>query len=183
MLKNTFFYWTLRWLPLPILKPLDPQRQLCKWVSKLFTIYFISTLVGIFVFILGEHKLSFYISTALWLRTYDVCEFSGDHTIEVSHEFLGGVLSFWFSSLPSLGATVLVNVEIKHFQFVTWRRDWCVMWLCGWGSLILSHQTVKFGIHRPCESGDTFLICRVTTWSMYHVTLWERFPHPKSPTG
>ena len=117
-LKTHFFIELLRWLLLLILKPLDSQRQLCKWVSKLVTIYFISrflVLVGIFVFILGEHKLSFYISTALWLRTYDVCDFSGDHTIEVSHEFLGGVLSFWFSSLPSLGATVLVNVEIKHF--------------------------------------------------------------------
>ena len=72
--------------------------QINSYINKfLVMIYFISTflaLVGIFVFILGEHKLSFYISTALWLRTYDVCEFSGDHSIEVSHEFLGGVLSF-----------------------------------------------------------------------------------------
>ena len=64
-LKTHFFIELLRWLLLLILKPLDSQRQLCKWVSKLVTIYFISTflvLVGIFVFILGEHKLSFYIT-------------------------------------------------------------------------------------------------------------------------
>ena len=76
--KNTFFIELLQWLPLLILKPLDLQRQLCKWVSKLVTIYFISTflvLVGIFVFILGEHKLFFSISTALRLRTYDVFDF------------------------------------------------------------------------------------------------------------
>ena len=54
--KNTFFIELLRWLPLPILKPLDSQRHLCKLVSKLVTIYVISTflvLVGIFTFILG----------------------------------------------------------------------------------------------------------------------------------
>ena len=41
-----------------------------------------------------EHKLFFYISTALWLRKYDVFDFSRDHTIEVSREFLGGAPSF-----------------------------------------------------------------------------------------
>ena len=73
--KNTFFIEHLRWLRLPISKSLDSQRQWCKWISKLATIYFISTflvLVGIFVFIFGEHKLSFYISTALWLKKYGV---------------------------------------------------------------------------------------------------------------
>ena len=38
----------------------------------------------------GECKLSFYISTALWLKKYDVFDFSRDHTIEVSRDFLGG---------------------------------------------------------------------------------------------
>ena len=61
--------------------------------SKLVTIYFISTflvLVGIFMFIFGEHKLSFYNSTVLWFRKYDVFYFSPDNTIEVSRDFLGG---------------------------------------------------------------------------------------------
>ena len=69
--KNIFFIEHLRWLLLPILKPLNSQGQLCKWISKLVTIYFISTflvLVGIFVFIFGEHKLYFYISTVMRLR-------------------------------------------------------------------------------------------------------------------
>ena len=40
---------------------------------------------------------------------------------------------------------------------------------------------VKFRDHRPCECGDTtFLIYRLTMWSMCHVTLWMGFPHPKS---
>ena len=39
--KNTFFIEHLRCLLL--LKSLDSQRQLCKWISKLATIYFIST--------------------------------------------------------------------------------------------------------------------------------------------
>ena len=37
-----------------------------------------------------ECKLSFYISTALWLRKYDIFYFSPDNTIEVSRDFFGG---------------------------------------------------------------------------------------------
>ena len=73
--KNNFFIEHLRWLLLPILTPLDSQRLSCKWISKLVMIYFVSTflvLVSILVFIFGECKLSFYISTALWLKKYDV---------------------------------------------------------------------------------------------------------------
>ena len=104
-LKTHFFIELLRWLLLLILKPLDSQRQLCKWVSKLVTIYFISTflvLVGIFVFILGEHKLSFYItqlkchvtflvrppsswsSTLTSFRGHECCE-CGDKTFLICH--------------------------------------------------------------------------------------------------
>ena len=91
--KNIFFIEHLRWLLLPTLKPLDSLRQLCKSISKLVTVYFISTfllLVGIFVFIFGEHKLSFYIWIVLWLGRYDVSDFSRDLTIEVSRGILGG---------------------------------------------------------------------------------------------
>ena len=49
------------------------------------------------MFIFGEHKLSFYISIALWLRRYDISDFSHDLTIKVSCDFLGGVP-------PSFGA-------------------------------------------------------------------------------
>ena len=59
---------------------------------------------------------------------------------------------------------------------------WYAMWLYGWGPSILSHQPAKFGIHMPSKSRDiTSLICHVTMWSMYHVTLWVGFPHPRSP--
>ena len=56
------------------------------------------------------------------------------------------------------------------------------MWHCGWGFLILSHHPAKFGIYRPWKSGDiTSLICHVTTWLMYRVTLWVGFFLPNSP--
>ena len=58
------------------------------------------------MFIFGEHKLSFYISTVLWLRKYDVFDFPFDHTIEVSRDFL---------PYQVLRAMSLVNVEIKRF--------------------------------------------------------------------
>ena len=41
--KNTFFIEHLQWLLLAISKSLHSQRQLRKWISKLATIYFIST--------------------------------------------------------------------------------------------------------------------------------------------
>ena len=73
------------------------------------------------------------------------------------------------------------NIFIEQVWFVTPPRGWCITWLCGWGSLILSHHPAKFGIHRSCDSGDiTSVICYVTAWSMCHVTLWVEFLHPKS---
>ena len=66
----------------------------------------------------------------------------------------------------------LVKVKIKYFWFDTCVHNWSVTWLCGWGSLILSHHPAKFGVHRLCESGDiTFFICHVTTISKCHMTL------------
>ena len=127
--KNIFFIEDLRWLLLPTLKPLDSQKQLCRWISKSVTMYFISTflvLVGIFIFISGEHKLSFYISIALCLKRYDVFDFSRDRTIEVSGDLLGGDPSSWFSFLSSFGDHGPWNVDIKRFWFVTGPRDWCV---------------------------------------------------------
>ena len=97
--KNIFLIEHLRWLLLPNLKPLDSLRQLCKWISKLVTVYFISTFLvlgGIFMFIFGEHKLCFYISIALWLRRWDVFYFSRDLTLKCHVS--------WFSTLPSFGA-------------------------------------------------------------------------------
>ena len=183
--KNTFFIEHLRWLLLPILKLLDSQRQWCKWISKLVKIYFISTflvLFGILVFIFGEQKLSFYISTALWLRKYNIFDFRFDHIIKVSRDSL--VTHPESAPYQVLGAMGLVNVEIKRFWFVTWPRDWCVTWLFGWGSLILSQHLAKFGLHRLCESRNTtFFICHRTAKLKCHVTFWMVTPHPKSPIG
>ena len=50
-----------------------------------------------------------------------------------------------------------------------WPHNWSVTWLCGWGPLLLSHHPAKFGVYRPCESGDTFFIFHVTTWLNCHV--------------
>ena len=73
------------------------------------------------------------------------------------------LLSFW--------ALHLVKVRIKYLRFVTWSLHWSVTWLWGWGPFILSHHPAKFGIHRPCESGDiTSLIYLMITCLMCHVT-------------
>ena len=186
--KSTFFIEHLRWLPLPILKPLDSQRQLCKWVSKLVAIYFISTflvLVSIFVFILGAcTRIPFFISRALWLRKYEAFDFSDEHTIEVSRDFLGRAPSSWFSTLPSFGAHGPCECGDKTFLICHVTRDRCITWLFGWGSLILSHRTAKFRVHRLCESGNiTFFIYHLTVISNCHAILWVGSPHPKSPTG
>ena len=90
----------------------------CKWISELTTIYFISTflvLVGIFVFLFGERKLSFYISTTLWLRKYDVFDFSRHLTTEVSRDLLSGAPSSWVSTLPSFGDHGPCECEEKTF--------------------------------------------------------------------
>ena len=179
--KNIFLIEHLRWLLLPNLKPLDSLRQLCKWISKLVTVYFISTfliLVGIFMFIFGEHKLSF--------TSRKPCSW-GDMTFLIFHvtSQLKCHVTFWVEhphpdSAPYqvLGFMNLVNVDIKRFWFVTWPHDWYVTWPWAWGPLILSPQPAKFGTHRPCESGDiTFFICHVATWSMCHVTLYVRCSH------
>ena len=75
-----------------------------------------------------------------------------------------------------------MKVEIWRVLFITWPQHRIVTWLCRRGSLILSYQPVRLGVHRPCEIGDTtFFICHVTTISKYHVTLWVWFPHYHPP--
>ena len=52
-------------------------------------IYFISAflvIVGTFVVIFGEHKLSIYVPMTLWSRKYDAFDFSRDYTT-VSRDF------------------------------------------------------------------------------------------------
>ena len=68
------------------------------------------------MFIFDKHKLSFYLSRALWLRKYDGFDFLREHTIEVSRSFLRWAPSSWFSTLASFGDCGLVNVEIKRFD-------------------------------------------------------------------
>ena len=158
--ESTFFIGHLRWLLLAILKPLDSQRQLCIWISKLATIYFISTFCWYF------------------------CVY------------------FWQAQAFLLHLDGPVVEEIWRFWFFTWPHNWIVMWLFGWGPIILiqhptkfwgggvtwyvtscpltlSHHTAKFGIHGSCESGNiTFSICHVTMILKCDMTLWVASPHP-----
>ena len=171
--KSTFFLEHVRWLLLPILKSPDSQRQLCKRISKLVTIYFISkflVLVGIFVFILASTS---FLSTSRRPCGWRNMTFLIFH---VTTQLKCHVI-FWVGpphpdSAPYqvLGAKVLVNVEIKRFWLDTWPRDPCVTWLCKWGSLIVSHYPAKFGVHRVCESGNiTFFVCHVTMLLKFHI--------------
>ena len=96
---------------------------------------------------------------AMWRRDWGVTWYVGWGVVIL----VTTVLSLW--ALP------LVKVKVKYFWFATWPLDWSVTWLCGWGPFPLSQHSVKFGFHRPWESGDiTSLIYHVTTWSMCHVT-------------
>ena len=181
--KSTFFIEHLQWLPLPILKPLDSQRLLCKRISKLVTIYFISTflvLVGIFVFILASTSFPFTSRRPCAWRNMTFFIFHVTTQLKCHVNFWVGPPRPDSAPYQVFGARGLVNVEIKRFSLDTWPRDWCVMWLCRWGSLILS-LPAKFGVHRPWESGNiTFFICHVTTILKCHINLWVGLSHPKS---
>ena len=182
--KNTFFIELLWWLLLAILKPLDSQRQLCKWISKLATIYLISTFCWHFC-------VNVWQTQAFLLRLNDpVIEeiwwfwfFTWPHYWNVC-DFLVRASSCWFSILANFGGRWPCECGDKTFWLDTWPHDQCVTWLCRWGPLILSHHPAKFGVHRPCESGNiTFSIRHVTTILKSHVSMWVVSPYPKSPIG
>ena len=183
--KSTFFIEHLWWLLLPILKPLDSQRQLCKRISKLVTIYFISTflvLVGIFAFILASTSFPFTSQRPCGWRYRMLFIFHLTTELKCQVTFWVGLPHLDLAPYHILGARNPVNVEIKRFWLDAWSHDWCVMWLCRWGPIILSQHPIKFGVHRPCESGNiTFFICHVTMILKCHVNLWVGLPHPNSP--
>ena len=123
--KSTFFIEHPQWLLLPILKPLDSHRQLCKRISELVTIYFISTflvLVGIFVFNLASTSFPFTFRRPCAWRNVTFFIF------HVTTQFKCHV-TFWMGLPPHsalyhvLAARRLVNVEIKCFWLDTWPRD------------------------------------------------------------
>ena len=186
--KSSFFIGHPRWLLLPILTPLDSQRQLCKRISILVTIYFISTflvLVGIFVFILASTSFPFTSRRPCAWRNMTFFIFHVTTQLKYHVTFWVGPPHPDSAPYQVLGARGLVNVEIKRFWLDTWPRDRCVMWLFRWGPLILSQHPAKFGVHRPCESGNiTFFICPVNTyWSVTWICGWGRLTlshnHPK----
>ena len=167
------------------LKPLDSQRQLCKRISKLVTIYFISTflvLVGIFAFILASTSFPFTSQRPCGWRYRMLFIFHLTTELKCQVTFWVGLPHLDLAPYHILGARNPVNVEIKRFWLDAWSHDWCVMWLCRWGPIILSQHPIKFGVHRPCESGNiTFFICHVTMILKCHVNLWVGPPHPNSP--
>ena len=83
------------------------------------------------------------------------------------------------TTLLSLRALRLVKAKTEYFWFVTWPCESIVVWLCGWGFLILSYNSAKFGVYRPCENGDmTFFYL-----SRDHMTLlvWFFIPSVQIP--
>ena len=154
--------------------------QMNFWI--IFTILFISlflVLNDIFVFISGEHKLSV------------TSQFGGHRPCSWGNMTLLNCrvttrskchVSLWVGppypeSWPYhvLGAMGCVDEKIQQIWFVTWSRNQCVTWLCDWGSLILSHHTAKFGVHR------TFFICHKIAILKCHLTFWVGSSRLKSP--
>ena len=126
------------------------------------------------MYIFDKHKLSFYISPALWLWKYDGFDFWRDPTIEV---LFGWEPSSWFSTLPSFGGHGLCECGDKTFWLDTLPCDWCVTWLCRWSPLILSNHPAKLGVHRPCESKNITFFSFVT-WPQYWSATWLCGRHP-----
>ena len=165
--KSTFFIEHLQWLLLAILKFLDSQRQLCKCISKLATIYVISTFCW--------HCSVFFWQVQAFLLHLDALVFEQ-------------IWRFWFFTWPHNWSFTWLfgwgcgpcECGNKTFWLDTRPLDWCVTWLCRWGPVILSHHPAKFGIHWPCESGNiTPSTCLVTTILKCDMILWVASPHPK----
>ena len=93
---------------------------------------------------------------------------------------VGWGLLILVTTLLSLWALRLVKAKIEYFWFVMWQHHRSVTWLFGWVFVILRYHPTKFGVHKPCESGDiTFFICHVNTILNCHVTFCLGSPHPK----
>ena len=142
------------------------------WIVK---IYFISTflvLVGIFLFIFGECKLSFYIWTALWLKKYDVFYFSPDNTIELSRDILGWAPSSWVSTLPSFGGHGPCECADKTFL------------ICHMTTWMICHVTLLVGFpyrNLPLAKFGIGLL-KVEILSFWFVT-WPQYRNVTLPYG
>ena len=118
ILKSTFFIEHLRWLLLAILKPLDSQRQLCKWISKLATIYFISTFCWHFcVYFWQAQVFLLHLDGPVVEEIWRFWFFTSPHNWSVTQFF--GLCPLILIQHPSKfwGTLGLVNVEIKRFDF------------------------------------------------------------------
>ena len=49
---------------------------------------------------------------------------------------------------------VITLLSLRQILFITWPWYWSVTWLCGWGPLILSHNSATFGAGRIFGSGN-----------------------------
>ena len=68
------------------------------------------------MFIFDKHKLSFYISTALWFRKYDGVIFHVTTQLKCHVTFWVGPYHPDLAPYQVLGTMDLVNVEIKRFD-------------------------------------------------------------------
>ena len=111
-LKTHFFVELFRWLPVQFYS----QRKLCKWVSKVVTIYFISTFLVLVLCL-------FLASTRFAFTSRRTCGW-GNMTFLIFQMImqLKCHVTFWVrppypDSGPYhvLGTMDLVNLEIKHF--------------------------------------------------------------------
>ena len=95
------------------------------------------------------------------LRITWLCEIADDFTWPSSHVTLLIIVPHQKSTPPGLVVTGLKKLVLRfNLQCkLTGPRDRGVIWLRGWWALILSHQHVEFGGHRPSESGDINLSC------------------------
>ena len=98
------------------------------------------------------------------------------------HNQKSGIPPRQVTTLSSLLAICIAEVQIQRFTFVTWPRDHTLTCLSGNGLPIVSYNSVRFGSHRYCGSADIrFYICHVTMSSKGHVTWWmpsPSFSHP-----
>ena len=82
--KNTSFTKHIRWLLLPILKPLDSQRQWCKWISELLTVLLISTLSSNWHFCVYFRQAQAFRCITTASLTLDILYFFWQRRIEIS---------------------------------------------------------------------------------------------------
>ena len=115
--------------------------DLCKlWISQLVTIYTLNTQHNLNTLSSSWHFCIYFWRAQAFFLYLDcpVVEeiwrfwFSRHHTIEVSHDFLGGASSSWFSTLPSFRGHGPFECGDKSFSIchlTTWSICYMTLWV------------------------------------------------------